>query len=74
MHRKREGNSGKEKDKEKPKKEIVQGMCEVVDFKIDNLRPTENQFREEDFLDSEPEGDEDWDGTNEGGGGDGYAW
>ncbi|KFX93299.1 hypothetical protein V490_04912 [Pseudogymnoascus sp. VKM F-3557] len=74
MHRKRGGNSGKDKEKEKPKKEIVQGMCEVVDFKIDNLRPTENQFREEDFLDSEPEGDEDWDGTNEGGGGDGYAW
>lgn len=76
VHRKRGGDGGKEKEKEKekPKREVVQGMCEVVDFKIDNLRPTEKQFREEDFLDSEPEGDEDWDGTNEGGGGDGYAW
>ncbi|KFY31978.1 hypothetical protein V493_00632 [Pseudogymnoascus sp. VKM F-4281 (FW-2241)] len=76
VHRRRGGDGGKEKEreKEKPKREVVQGMCEVVDFKIDNLRPTENQFREEDFLDSEPEGDEDWDGTNEGGGGDGYAW
>jgi hypothetical protein len=78
VHRKRGGDGGKEKEKEKekekPKREVVQGMCEVVDFKIDNLRPTEKQFREEDFLDSEPEGDEDWDGTNEGGAGDGYAW
>lgn len=74
VHRKRRGDGGKEKEKEKPKPEVIQGMCEVVDFKIDNLRPTENQFREADFLDSEPEGDEDWDGTNEGGGGDGYAW
>ncbi|OBT55160.1 hypothetical protein VE04_03677 [Pseudogymnoascus sp. 24MN13] len=76
VHRRRGGDGGKEKEKvkEKPKREVVQGMCEVVDFKIDNLRPTEKQFREEDFLDSEPEGDEDWDGTNEGGAGDGYAW
>ncbi|KFY46225.1 hypothetical protein V494_00547 [Pseudogymnoascus sp. VKM F-4513 (FW-928)] len=74
--RRKFGGDGKEKEKGKPKPklEVIQGMCEVVDFKIDNLRPTENQFREEDFLDSEPEGDEDWDGTNEGGGGDGYAW
>ncbi|OBT62011.1 hypothetical protein VE03_08268 [Pseudogymnoascus sp. 23342-1-I1] len=74
VHRRKRGEGVKEKEKEKPKREVIQGMCEVVDFKIDNLRPTENQFREADFLDSEPEGDEDWDGTNEGGGGDGYAW
>jgi hypothetical protein len=74
LQRKRRGAEGAEAEKEKPRKEVVQGMCEVVDFKIDNLRPTEKQFREADFLDSEPEGDEDWDGTNEGGGNDGYAW
>lgn len=39
----------------------VQGMCGVVDIRIDNLRPTENQMHESDFLDSEPSGDEDWD-------------
>ncbi|QDS76926.1 hypothetical protein FKW77_004499 [Venturia effusa] len=39
----------------------VQGMCDVVDIRIDNLRPTENQMHESDFLDSEPSGDEDWD-------------
>lgn len=74
VHRRRVANGAKEKEKEEPKREVIQGMCEIVDFKIDNLRPTEKQFREADFLDSEPEGDEDWDGTNEGGDGDGYAW
>lgn len=39
----------------------IQGMCDVVDIRIDNLRPTENQMHESDFLDSEPSGDEDWD-------------
>ncbi|KAI9742393.1 MAG: hypothetical protein M1818_003926 [Claussenomyces sp. TS43310] len=40
----------------------IQGMCNVVDVKIDNLRPAEMQYKEADFLDSEPEGDEDWNG------------
>jgi hypothetical protein len=39
----------------------VQGMCNVVDIRIDNLRPTERQLHERDFLDSEPSGDEEWD-------------
>jgi hypothetical protein len=39
----------------------VQGMCDVVDIRIDNLRPTENQWHESDFLDSEVSGDEDYD-------------
>lgn len=38
----------------------VQGMCEVVDVNIDNLRPAEVQFHEADFVDSEISGDEDW--------------
>lgn len=62
------------KVKQEEKRGAIQGMCDIVDFKIDNLRPTENQFKEDDFLDSEPEGDEDWDGTNEEAGGNGYAW
>lgn len=52
---------GKKKEKQKL---IIQGMCEVVNVRIDNLRPAENQFGEADFLDSEPEGDEDWDGDD----------
>ncbi|KAF2097420.1 hypothetical protein NA57DRAFT_77678 [Rhizodiscina lignyota] len=44
----------------------VQGMCDVVDVTIDNLRPAEKQFREGDFLDSEPSDDEEWDPREEG--------
>jgi len=40
---------------------FVQGMCDIVDIRIDNLRPTENQWHENDFLDSEVSGDDDWD-------------
>ncbi|KAH8820600.1 hypothetical protein F5884DRAFT_764628 [Xylogone sp. PMI_703] len=51
----------------------IQGMCEVVDIRIDNLRPRETQVTEADFLDSEPEGDPDWNGDDDGLD-DGYAW
>lgn len=52
--------------------EVVQGMCEVVDIRIDNLRPRETQATEADFLDEELPGDADWDGEDvfE----EGYAW
>ena len=40
----------------------IQGMCDVVDIRIENLHPAHVQFEEKDFLDSEPSGDEDWDG------------
>lgn len=63
---------GKEKETDR-RKQVIQGMCNIVDVKIDNLRPAETQFKESDFLDSEPEGDEDWDGTADIGG-EGYAW
>lgn len=39
---------------------FVQGRCNVVDIRIDNQRPRENQFTEGDFLDSEMSGDEEW--------------
>lgn len=39
---------------------FVQGLCEVVDVRIDNQRPRETMFSERDFLDSERSGDEDW--------------
>jgi len=53
--------------------EQVQGMCDIVDVLIDNLRPTEEQFNENDFLDDEVSGDEDWNGDDDMPG-DGYAW
>ena len=52
----------------------VQGMCDVVMVRIDNQRPTEMQFNEQDFLDEEVSGDEDWNGYDVDVGGGGYAW
>ena len=48
----------------KPEK-FIQGMCNVVDIKIDNQRPREEQYNESHFLDSEASGDEDWTEGNE---------
>ncbi|KAJ5584689.1 uncharacterized protein N7459_004489 [Penicillium hispanicum] len=42
----------------------VQGMCDIVAIRIDNQRPTETQFNENDFLDDELSGDEEWDGED----------
>ncbi|MCJ1284291.1 hypothetical protein MMC26_003622 [Xylographa opegraphella] len=53
---------------------FIHGMCDVVDIRIDNLRPAENQFSERDFLDEELSGDEDWDGDDGLPGDGGYAW
>lgn len=39
---------------------IKHGMCEIVDISIDNMRPTENRFTENDFMDSEHSGDEEY--------------
>jgi hypothetical protein len=68
--------SGQER-KKTPEK-FIQGLCEVVDVRIDNQRPREDQFKEEDFLDSEVSGDEDWrEGASEGDDderGTRYAW
>jgi hypothetical protein len=43
----------------------IQGRCRVVDIRIDNLRPREEVYSENDFLDSEPSGDEEWNGNVE---------
>ncbi|KAK5688063.1 hypothetical protein LTS10_000041 [Elasticomyces elasticus] len=73
-----DGSSDEEVDEEVEEEDgeglYVQGLCNVVDIRIDNQRPRENQFTEGDFLDSEVSGDEDW---REGGsedGEEGYAW
>lgn len=47
-------------------KEIIQGMCEVVELTIDNLRPMEYQYTNEDFLDEPVSGDEEWNGDEDG--------
>lgn len=52
----------------------VQGLCDVVDVLIDNLRPTEEQLKEDDFLDDEVSGDEDWNGNDDVSGDGEYAW
>ena len=52
----------------------VQGMCDIVDILIDNLRPTEEHLNEGDFLDDEISGDEDWNGDDDIPGDGGYAW
>ena len=56
------------------KKLYIQGMCDVVRVSVDNLRPSEEQLDESDFLDEEISGDEDWNGADDIDGNDGYAW
>ena len=43
----------------------IQGMCDIVSVRIDNQRPSDTQFNENDFLDDELSGDEDWDAKND---------
>ena len=42
----------------------IQGMCDIVHVIVDNLRPTEEQLNESNFLDEEASGDEDWVGDD----------
>lgn len=44
--------------------EKIQGMCDVVNICIGNLRPSEVQYHEDDFLDDELSGDDDWEGED----------
>ena len=53
---------------------FIQGLCSIVDIRIDSLRPKEEQFKEEDFLDSEASGDESWNEDREDAAEDRYAW
>ena len=54
--------------------EFTQAMCDVVDVRIDNVRPMENQFMEDDFLDDEVSGDDDWNGQDPLPASENYAW
>lgn len=53
---------------------FVQGLCDVVDIRIDNQRPREEQYTEAHFLDSERSGDDDWHEGADEDADDGYAW
>lgn len=55
-----ESESENDEENEDEPELFVQGLCDVVDVRIDNQRPRENLFTERDFLDSEVSGDEDW--------------
>ncbi len=66
-------DDGKSEDESKESDVFVQGLCPIVDIRIDNQRPAENQFTADNFLDSEPSGDEDWRSDAEDAD-DGYAW
>ena len=62
-----------EKDWRNTPEKFVQGLCNVVDIRIDNQRPREEQLNESHFLDSEASGDEEWtEGAEDAD--DGYAW
>ena len=53
--------SGQEDEHEDESADLfVQGLCRVVDIRIDNQRPRETQYTEANFLGSELSGDEDW--------------
>ncbi|KAI9814020.1 MAG: hypothetical protein M1827_003484 [Pycnora praestabilis] len=74
-HKTTNGSTKEERSNGKGSKhDFIQGLCSLVDIRIDNLRPTEEQFHENDFLDEEPSGDEDWDGTDVMPGEGRYAW
>ena len=68
-----------ESDAESPTTEgsedlFIQGLCNIVDIRIDNLRPAQMQYSENDFLDDEVSGDEEWNGDDGVVADGGYAW
>ncbi|KAF2755693.1 hypothetical protein EJ05DRAFT_478650 [Pseudovirgaria hyperparasitica] len=68
-------DSEDEKESAPREEDFIQGLCTVVDVVIDNIRPREEIFHEEDFLDAEISGDEDWDENSPNEFNDaGYAW
>lgn len=67
-------NESSEETSVDPEDLFVQGLCHTVVFKIDNSRPQEQIYDEEDFLDDEMSGDEDWNGNDDNIGNEDYAW
>lgn len=42
----------------------IQGMCDIVRIRMDNMRPTDILRTADDFVDTESSGDEDWNGQD----------
>ncbi|EEH43492.1 uncharacterized protein PADG_08417 [Paracoccidioides brasiliensis Pb18] len=55
------------------KPEFIQGMCDIVEIRVDNLRPADYILTNDNFEDEEASGDEDWSGLDPEDV-DGYAW
>ena len=43
-----------------PAPDVTHSRCDVVELVISDQRPAETQFRENDFLDTEPSGDDEY--------------
>lgn len=69
-----EGNSAENEGEDGTEVKYVQGLCDEVSIRIDNQRPSDTQFNEADFLNSEESGDEDWNGEDWEPGDGGHAW
>lgn len=70
----RDGGSQTTADGDGNENLFIQGLCDVVDIRIDNLRPAQMQYSENDFLDDEASGDEDWNGDDVVAADGDYAW
>ncbi|KAK5629236.1 hypothetical protein RRF57_004951 [Xylaria bambusicola] len=44
---------------------FIHGLCDVVDIQVDNQRPAERQYNEDDFLDSPEESDPEWNSADD---------
>ncbi|TKA50684.1 hypothetical protein B0A49_10659 [Cryomyces minteri] len=71
-----DGNGEKRESMKASEPKLIQGLCQVVDIRIDNQRPREHQFNEGDFRDGEQgaDDDEEWNEDDDDAADDGHAW
>ncbi|TKA71824.1 hypothetical protein B0A49_06167 [Cryomyces minteri] len=71
-----DGNGEKRESRKASEPKFIQGLCQVVDIRIDNQRPREHQFNEGDFRDGEQGADdgEEWNEDDDDAADDGHAW
>jgi hypothetical protein len=69
----RSGQQGGDESSSADPAGYTQGMCDVVDIRIDNLRPADYLLTADDFSGEEVSGDDDWSGYDPNPGDD-YAW
>ncbi|OAX79305.1 hypothetical protein ACJ72_06377 [Emergomyces africanus] len=51
-------------DSSTEKVEFIHGMCDVVEIRVDNLRPADHLLTNDDFYDDDDTGDDDWNGQD----------